>query len=100
MGQKRPRAAPSVISSRSAAPAWQFVEVTGVDLADGSERWSEGFESSEWDPSFGLLGGDGLVYVWEPGGSPSTSMRTRVDTVDLQRATRRQQRSGDRRARA
>jgi outer membrane protein assembly factor BamB len=47
---------------------WNFAELTGVDLADGSTRWSEGFESSEPDPSFGYLGCDGLVYVWEPGG--------------------------------
>jgi outer membrane protein assembly factor BamB len=49
---------------------WNFAEVKGVDLAYRSVRWEQSIESSEWDSSFDIVGGDGLVYVWGSKGTP------------------------------
>lgn len=49
---------------------WNFAEVKGVDLADRSVRWEQTVGSSEWDPSFDIVAGDGLVYVSQSGGTP------------------------------
>ncbi|WP_170308985.1 PQQ-binding-like beta-propeller repeat protein [Pseudonocardia hierapolitana] len=49
---------------------WTFAEVKGVDLADRSVRWSQTVGSSEWDPDFDIVAGDGYVYVSQSGGTP------------------------------
>jgi outer membrane protein assembly factor BamB len=53
---------------------WSFADVHGLDLADGTERWSlQDLDASDEDAENAVLhivGGEGIVYIGEPDEPP------------------------------
>jgi outer membrane protein assembly factor BamB len=53
---------------------WGYAEVDGLDLADGTERWSlQDLDASDEDAENAvvhIVGGDGIVYIGEPDEPP------------------------------